>query len=188
MISLCTFCGSSTGKNPVYKEIVQLLGEQLAKHNIRLIYGSGSIGLMKYLADAVLEAEGEVVGIIPRFFNYNDVGHRDITEIVLVDSMAERKTRMTEIADAFLTLPGGYGTLDEFFEVLTLLQLEQHSKPIWILNINGFYDFLIQQLDYMLHEGFITEKHRAMFIEVHTIEDTISQILSVTHRQDGTKS
>lgn len=141
--SLCVFCGSRQGQSPAFAESAIRLGRLLAARGIRLVYGGGSVGLMGILADACLEAGGEVTGVITRHLMDREVGHRGCTELILVDTMLERKTRMAELSDGFLSLPGGIGTLDELFEMLTWTQLRLHLKPNALLNVDGFYDPLI---------------------------------------------
>ena len=141
--SLCVFCGSRQGQSPAFAESAIRLGRLLAARGIRLVYGGGSVGLMGILADACLEAGGEVTGVITRHLMDREVGHRGCTELILVDTMLERKTRMAELSDGFLSLPGGIGTLDELFEMLTWTQLRLHQKPNALLNVDGFYDPLI---------------------------------------------
>lgn len=141
--SLCVFCGSRQGQSPAFAESAIRIGRLLAARGIRLVYGGGSVGLMGILADSCLEAGGEVTGVITRHLMDREVGHRGCTELILVDTMLERKTRMAELSDGFLSLPGGIGTLDELFEMLTWTQLRLHQKPNALLNVDGFYDPLI---------------------------------------------
>jgi len=164
MKSIAVFCGSRLGKNPVYKDVTYQLGKVLAQENITLIYGSGGIGLMGVLADAVLEHGGKVIGVIPRFFNEKEVGHNKIDETIWVDSLSERKTEIARLADGFITLPGGFGSLDELFEILVYSQLNLHTKPVGILNIDHFYDPLLFQLEKMKNEGFLYDIHHDMLL------------------------
>ena len=164
MKSIAVFCGSRLGKNPVYKDVTYQLGKVLAQENITLIYGSGGIGLMGVLADAVLEHSGKVIGVIPRFFNEKEVGHNKIDETIWVDSLSERKTEIARLADGFITLPGGFGSLDELFEILVYSQLNLHTKPVGILNIDHFYDPLLFQLEKMKNEGFLYDIHHDMLL------------------------
>jgi uncharacterized protein (TIGR00730 family) len=158
--SICLFCGSSPGARDEYRAAAKHFGETLARENIRLIYGGGSVGLMGIAADAVLANGGKVTGVIPRMLMEKEVGHDSVTEMHVVETMHERKALMTEMSDAFIALPGGYGTLDELFESLTWLQLAYHTKPIGLLNVAGFYDGLIQFLDHARDERFLREMHR----------------------------
>lgn len=141
--SLCVFCGSQPGTRPAYLESARATGRLLAERGIRLVYGGGSVGMMGALADAALEAGGEVIGVIPVFLMERELGHKNVTRLEVVATMLERKKRMAELSDAFLTLPGGIGTLDELFEMLTWIRLAVHSKPSGLLNVAGFYDELI---------------------------------------------
>jgi uncharacterized protein (TIGR00730 family) len=158
--SLCLFCGSSPGNNPEYSTAAAHFGRTLAQQNIRLIYGGGSVGLMGVAADACLASGGEVIGVIPRMLMEKEVGHNGVSKMHVVETMHERKALMTDLSDGFIALPGGYGTLDELFESLTWLQLAYHVKPIGLLNVNGFYDGLIQFLNHARDERFLRDLHR----------------------------
>lgn len=162
--SIGIFCGSRKGDIPVYEQAAIELGKIMAAKNMQLIYGGGGIGLMQSVADAVLENNGIVIGVLPHFLDKKELGHNGITEMIMVNSMSERKEKMAELSDAFIALPGGYGTLDELFEMLTYSQLTLHEKPIGILNTNHFYDPLIAQLDRMRKDGFLHEVHQKMLI------------------------
>ena len=155
MKNICVFCGSSLGNDTIFKQSAIELGTILAEQNFRLIYGGGNIGLMGAIADAVLEKGGEVTGVIPEFLMKREVGHSNLTELILTDSMHERKLKMAELADAFIAMPGGYGTLEELAEITTWVQLELMNKPIGVLNVNGFYDHLLAQINYMKSQNFI---------------------------------
>ncbi|MBL8512027.1 MAG: TIGR00730 family Rossman fold protein [Betaproteobacteria bacterium] len=157
--AICLYCGSSTGHNPQFKEAAQELGKAFAQQGIRLIYGGGSVGLMGVAADACLAAGGQVIGVIPRLLQEKEVGHKGLTEIHIVDDMHQRKAMMTQLADGFIALPGGYGTLDELFEALTWLQLGYHGKPVGLLNVAGFYDHLIAFLSHSRESGFLRPLH-----------------------------
>jgi uncharacterized protein (TIGR00730 family) len=158
--SLCLFCGASPGADPAYRDAAASFGTTLAHRNIRLIYGGGSVGLMGVAADACLAAGGEVVGVIPRMLMEKEVGHAGVTQMHVVETMHERKALMTELSDGFIALPGGFGTLDELFESLTWQQLAYHTKPIGLLNVNGFFDALIAFLDHARDERFLRDLHR----------------------------
>lgn len=157
--AICLYCGSSTGNPPQFREAAEQLGRAFAEQGIRLVYGGGSVGLMGIAADACLEAGGQVIGVIPRLLQEKEVGHKGLTEMHIVDDMHQRKALMTQLADGFIALPGGYGTLDELFEALTWLQLGYHSKPVGLLNITGFYDHLIAFLDQARKNGFLRPLH-----------------------------
>jgi hypothetical protein len=161
---LCVFCGSKAGASPIYAQAARLVGEQLAQRRIGLVYGGGHIGLMGILADAALAAGGEVVGVIPDYMVDAELAHVGLTELVVVRSMHERKAWMAERADAFLALPGGYGTAEEFFEIVTWRQLKLHDKPIGLLNVNGFFDPLLAWIERSFAEGFISPKYRQLVV------------------------
>ncbi len=153
--SVCVFCGSLPGARTTYVAAARELGTQLAQRGIELVYGGGHIGLMGEVADAALGAGGRVVGIIPQHLMRPEVAHQNLTELVVVDSMHTRKHQMAERADAFVVLPGGYGTLEEMFEMITWLQLQLHAKPIGAINVSGFFDPLLALIKHSAQEGFI---------------------------------
>jgi uncharacterized protein (TIGR00730 family) len=154
------FCGSKKGNRPEYRLAAQQLGQLLAARNLGLVFGGGNIGLMGVLADAVLQAGGEVIGVIPQALVDKELAHRGLTELHIVDSMHQRKAVMADLSDAFAALPGGFGTADEWFEILTWAQLGLHAKPVGLLNVAGFFDPLIAWMDRCVGEGFLREKHR----------------------------
>jgi uncharacterized protein (TIGR00730 family) len=154
-MNICVFCGSGKGVNPVYAEAARKLGALFAHNNITLIYGGGNVGLMGVVADAVMDAGGEVIGIIPDFLMKREVGHRGITKLEVVESMHQRKKRMADLSDAFIALPGGMGTLEELCEILTWKQLGLISTPVAILNTNQFFNPLLEQMRHMISEGFL---------------------------------
>ena len=160
MESIAVFCGSSAGLKPIYKEVTQQLGELMAEQEITLVYGAGNVGLMGVVADACLAKGGKVVGTIPKFLEDKEVAHYGLTELIVTDTMHQRKQKMADIVDGIIVLPGGIGTMDEFFEIFTWQQLGLHSNPIGILNINGFYTHLLQHLTHMTGEGFLKDYHR----------------------------
>lgn len=163
--TICAFCGSSPGRDPAYGDAAALLGRTLASAGRRLVYGGGRVGLMGVLADAVLRHGGEVVGVIPQHLVDLEVGHTGLSQLRVVQSMHERKALMSSMADGFVLLPGGLGSLEEFFEVLTWGQLGLHRKPYGILNVAGYYDRLLTFLDHAVRERFIRQEHRALIIE-----------------------
>jgi hypothetical protein len=173
--SLCVFCGSSPGAAPEYAEAARDLGRLLAEENIALIYGGASVGLMGALADAVLGRGGRVVGVIPGFMARKEIAHPGLSELVVVDSMHERKAKMGALADGFVALPGGMGTLEEFCEVVTWAQLGLHRKPCGLLNSANYYEPLIAFLDAMAAEGFVRDQHRGLVLA----EDTPEKLLRV---------
>lgn len=164
MKSICVFCGANTGQRPAYVELARALGDLLARRNITVIYGGGRVGLMGALADAALAAGGRVIGVIPQLLVDKEAAHTGLTELQVVSSMAERKIRMGELADAFLTLPGGIGTMDELFEAWTWTQLDLQRKPCGLLNYDGYYDALVAFIENAVEEGFLRPRHRAALI------------------------
>lgn len=159
---LCVFCGSSRGEPPLYTEAARDLGAALAERGLGLIYGGGHVALMGVVADAVLQAGGPVVGVIPQSMVERELAHDRLTELHVVETMHQRKALMTERAAAFAALPGGFGTADEWFEILTWRQLGLHDKPIGLLNVAGFFDPLLAWIDRAVADGFIRPKHRAL--------------------------
>ena len=158
--SLCVYCGSSSGAHPEYTEVATAFGTRLAKEGIALVYGGGKVGLMGTVADAVLAAGGRVIGVIPRQLVEKEVAHPGLTEIHVVETMHQRKTRMYEISEAFVALPGGFGTMDEMFEMLTWAQLGLHTYPCAYLDVRGFYSHLAAAMDHMVDEGFVRKIQR----------------------------
>jgi uncharacterized protein (TIGR00730 family) len=159
--SICVFCGSSTGQNPLYTQAAVELAEYIVTEGYRLVNGGGSIGLMGVMANHVLELGGEAVGVIPISLKEREVAHLGMTELIVVPDMHSRKLTMVNLSDAFIALPGGYGTMDELFETLTWLQLHLHNKPIGLLNVDGFYDPLLHMLDQMVEQRFLKPDARA---------------------------
>jgi len=162
--SLCVFCGSNSGSDPVYANAARDFGVLLAKSDITLVYGGGHVGLMGVVADAVLAGGGKAIGVIPRMLWDREVGHRSLTELHVVETMHERKAMMASLSDAFVALPGGLGTLEEIFEVWTWAQLGIHRKPLGFLDVAGFYAPLLSSLDRAVDAGFIRAQHRSMAI------------------------
>ncbi|AZV40916.1 TIGR00730 family Rossman fold protein [Peribacillus asahii] len=162
MKRIAVFCGSSIGASHTYKEGAIQLGKELARRGITLVYGGSSVGIMGTVADAVLEAGGQAIGVIPKMLEEKEIAHLHLTELIVVNSMHERKTKMVELADGFIALPGGPGTLEEFFEVFTWAQLGLHQKPCGILNIDHYYDLLISFFNHMNEQQFLQDKHRSI--------------------------
>lgn len=160
--SVCVFCGASPGARPIYHEAAAQLGSHIAERGLTLVYGGGAVGLMGVVADAALAAGGEVIGIIPQSLERAEIGHKGLTRLEVVDGMHARKARMAELADAFIALPGGLGTLEELFEVWTWGQLGYHAKPLGLLEVDGFYARLTDFLDHLVAERFVREQHRAI--------------------------
>lgn len=161
--SLCVYCGSSANVDQRYKDSATALGTELAKRGITLVYGGGRVGLMGLCADAVLAGGGRVVGIIPEFLERYEIGHQHVSELIIVDSMHVRKKRMEEMSDGFIVLPGGFGTLDEFFEILTWKQLGLHEKPVVIADIGGYWAPLQAMLDHIIETGFARPGMRGLW-------------------------
>lgn len=175
--SICVFCGSRDGARPSYRDIAFNTGRLLSSRNIELVYGGASVGLMGAVADGVIETGGRVTGVIPHGLADRERIHAGATEIILVDTMHTRKARMAELSDAFVALPGGMGTLEEFTEIFTWAQLGIHSKPFGLLNVEGFYDPFVQMLDHMVAEGFLSAHDRGM-VCVHADIGTLVDMLS----------
>ncbi|WP_019947821.1 LOG family protein [Hymenobacter aerophilus] len=168
MKSVAVYCGSATGTNPAYQRQAEEMGRLLAERNLTLVYGGGRVGLMGVVADSVLAHGGQVVGVIPDFMMGKEIEHRGLTELHIVSSMHERKLLMAERAEAFVAMPGGYGTLEELFEVLTWGQLGLHHKPIGVLNVEGFYDHLLRALDHMADEDLLRRENRQQLLSQPT--------------------
>ena len=164
MKAICVFCGANFNGDPVLKNTVEQLAEVMIARDITLIFGGGKVGVMGILADAVLSKGGRAIGVIPRFLLDKEVGHTGLTELHIVDNMHQRKQLMNDLSDGIITLPGGFGTLEEFFEVLTWLQLGLHQHPVGLLNVNGFYDFLLKQMDVMVEQRFLKPANRQLVL------------------------
>ncbi|MEA2606716.1 MAG: hypothetical protein QOI00_1473 [Chloroflexota bacterium] len=174
--SICVFCGASSGHDPRYAAAATLTGETLARGGIRVVYGGGRLGLMGSLADAALAAGGEVVGVIPRGLVDRELAHPGLTELVIVETLHERKAEMARLADGFIALPGGLGTLEEMAEVLSWAQLDLHTKPIGLLDVGGYFDALGTFLDHAVAEGFIAERHRRMLLRDDDLSSLLDQL------------
>jgi uncharacterized protein (TIGR00730 family) len=177
--TVCVFCGSKTGDNPVYREATAAFGRLLAERGLGLVYGGGDIGLMGVLADAVMGAGGEVVGVIPEFMLETELGHGGVTRLEVVGSMHDRKARMGTLADAFVGLPGGIGTLEELFEIWTWAQLRLHAKPVGVLNLEGFFDHGIAFVQHMVDEGFVRERTRDLLLVDDDAERLLDRMVAV---------
>ena len=164
MKKFCVFCGSSTGMSPAYSRAAQDLGVSLVDHGLGLVYGGGNVGLMGVVADAVLGRGGEAIGVIPQALVDKELAHRGLTDLRIVHSMHDRKALMAELADGFIALPGGYGTLEEFCEIITWTQLGLHDKPFGLLNVERFYDPFLQQIEHAITEGFIRNDNRSLIL------------------------
>lgn len=170
MKRIVVFCGASLGFNPIYKEAAIALGNYFAENKIGLVYGGGKIGMMGVLADTVLAHNGEVIGVIPKLLEKEEVVHAGVEEMIICKKMSERKVIMSKLIDGYITLPGGFGTLDELFEALTLGQLHIEQKPIGLLNVNGFFDAILLQLDKMVQEGYLKQANRNMLLVANSVD------------------
>jgi len=173
MKSIAVFCGANDGSLPIYSEKAQHLGGKLAEMGIRVIYGGAKIGIMGKVAEGALNAGGEVIGVIPNFLQTVEVAHENLTQLLVVETMHERKTKMNELSDGIIALPGGFGTMEEFFEILTWGQLGLHSKPMGLLNVNGFYDSLIAQFDVMVDNKLLKPVNREMVLVSDKTDDLL---------------
>ncbi len=158
--SICVYCGANFNGDSTLKSAIVSLANTFVKQDIKLVFGGGSVGVMGVIADEMLKLGGSVTGVIPQFLMDKEVGHNGITEMIITENMHQRKQKMADLSDGFIILPGGFGTLEEFFEVLTWLQLGLHSKPIGVLNVNGFYDPLFAQMDMMVKHQFLKQTNR----------------------------
>lgn len=184
MEKICVFCGSSNGARPVYKEQCEHLADAMAKRNIDLVYGGASIGLMGTIADAVLERGGEVIGVIPKHLENYEISHKGLTELVVTTDMHERKAKMAALADGFIALPGGIGTLEELIEIATWQQLCLHQKPTGILNIDHYYDSLIEFLSHSVQESFLKEQHLKNMLCSADAESLLDQMTYFSENPD----
>jgi uncharacterized protein (TIGR00730 family) len=180
MKRVCVYCGSSVGNNPVYRDVAVAMGSLLAKKKIALVYGGGHVGLMGVIADAVLAAGGEAIGVIPQSLADREIAHGGLTDLRIVDSMHTRKAMMADLSDAFIAMPGGVGTFEEFFEAITWTQLGLHRKPCGLLNAGGFYTPLVAFIDQAVSEGFIKPIHRSMMV----VDDNPERLINTLAEMD----
>jgi uncharacterized protein (TIGR00730 family) len=176
MRNVCVFCGSQSGSNGAHAETARELGRELARRGLALVYGGGRVGLMGEVAAAALRAGGEVVGVIPQSLSAKEIAFGEATELVVVDTMHERKALMADRSDAFVALPGGFGTCDELFEILTWGQLGIHRKPVAVLNAGGFFDPLLAWADHMTAEGFLKAKHRELLLVAGSVAELFEKL------------
>ena len=176
MPTLCVFCGSRSGTNPAFVEVARQLGEALARRGVTLIYGGAKVGLMGEVALTTLRAGGVVVGVIPHSMTSKEIACEEVTELIVVKTMHERKALMADRADAFVALPGGWGTCDELFEILTWAQLGIHTKPVAVLNVSGFFDPMLAWADRMMDDGLLRLKHRDLLIVASTVPELFEKI------------
>ena len=178
MKRIAVFCASSSGKNKVYLESAYQLGKKIAQKQYELVYGGAAVGLMGALAKGALENDGTVIGVLPKFLDRKELAQKELSQLIMVESMHERKMTMNDLSDGSITLPGGFGTLEEFFEMITWAQLGLHQKPTALLNINGYYDPLIAQLQKMNHEKLLRDEHLKLLIIENTIEAILDRMES----------
>jgi uncharacterized protein (TIGR00730 family) len=178
MKKVAVFCGSSIGFNEIYRNDAIKLGNCFLENNIGLVYGGGKIGMMGIIADTMIEKKGLVIGVIPGLLRHEEVAHTNITEMIVTKTMSKRKVKISKLVDGYIALPGGFGTLDEIFEALTLGQLGIESKPVGILNTNGFFNHLILQLDVMVTEGYLKQSNKEMLIISESVEDLVAQMFN----------
>jgi len=183
MKKVAVFCGSSLGFNEKYRNDAIKLGSHFAEKNIGLVYGGGKIGMMGILADTIIEKNGEVIGVIPGLLRHEEVAHTEITEMIVTKTMSKRKVKISKLVDGYIALPGGFGTLDEIFEALTLGQLGIERKPVGILNTNGFFNHLIKQLDVMVTEGYLKQSNKEMLI----VSDSVDQLCTLMRNYKAPK-
>ncbi|MGL6074406.1 MAG: TIGR00730 family Rossman fold protein [Fimbriiglobus sp.] len=176
MRNFAVFCGSRSGTNPIYTTAARELGQAIGERGGRLIYGGGRVGLMGVVAIAAQQAGAEVLGFIPEALSSSEIAYREATELVIVETMHERKALMANRAEAFIALPGGYGTCDELFEILTWAQIGYHAKPVALLNTHGFFDLMLQWLDHMQAEGFLRPMHREYLLVADRVDDLFHQL------------
>ena len=176
MKRITVFCGSSYGTEKIFEDTAYQLGKVLAEKKIGLVYGGAKIGLMGAVANGALNNGGHVIGVLPNFLKGKEIAHENLSKLIIVETMHQRKTKMNELSDGVIALPGGFGTLEEFFEMLTWAQLGLHEKPIAILNVNGFYDSLKELLQTMVDKGFLKKENQNMFLLGNDIEELINQM------------
>ena len=180
MRKIAVFCGSSVGFDPIYKQAAIQLGNAFVKRDITLVYGGGKIGLMGVLAETILNQGGKVIGVIPELLKKKEVVDCNVTELIVTQTMSERKVVMSKLSDGYISLPGGYGTLDELFEGITMSQLHIEEKPNALLNTNGYYDHLLSQIERMIDDGFVKSSNKELLIVSRTVEDLIDKMLAYT--------
>jgi uncharacterized protein (TIGR00730 family) len=184
MKSICVYCGANYNGDPLLKSAVELLAQTFAAKGIRLVYGGGSVGVMGLIADEMLKLKGEVTGVIPQFLMDKEVGHKGLTEMIITENMHERKKQMADLSDGFIILPGGFGTLEEFFEVLTWLQLGLHRKAIGVLNIGGFYDNLFAQMDVMVKQRYLKQANRDLVFNESDAQLLVEKMMNFSAEPD----
>lgn len=184
MKSICVFCGSNFNGDPNLLQSVEDLSDLMVQKNMTLIYGGGRVGVMGLIADRILRKGGRAIGVIPEFLMNKEVGHEGLTELIITENMHQRKQKMADLSEGVITLPGGYGTMEEFFEVLTWLQLGLHQKPIGLLNVGGFYDHMLQQLDVMVDQKFLKPINRELVLSDEHVDTLIAKMELFDARPD----
>jgi len=185
MKSICIYCGANFNGDENLRITVEKLAQEMVAQEITLVFGGGSVGLMGIIADEVLRLGGRTIGVIPQFLLDKEVGHKGLTEMIITENMHERKQKMADLSDGFIVLPGGFGTLEEFFEVLTWLQLGLHAKPIGVLNIGGFYDHLFAQMEVMVQHRFLKEKNRDLVFNESDPESLLQKMKNFDAKPDA---
>ena len=180
MRKIAVFCGSSVGFDPIYKQAAIQLGNAFVKRDITLVYGGGKIGLMGVLAETILNQGGKVIGVIPELLKKKEVVDCNVTELIVTQTMSERKVVMSKLSDGYISLPGGFGTLDELFEGITMSQLYIEEKPNALLNTNGYYDHLLSQIERMIADGFVKSSNKELLIVSRNVEELIDKMLAYT--------
>ena len=180
MKKIVVFCGSSLGFNPIYKNAAIELGNYFVNNDITLVYGGGRIGMMGVLSETILKKGGKVIGIIPSFLKKEEVVNKNVSELIVTKTMSERKIMMSKLVDGYISLPGGFGTLDELFEGLTLGQLHIEQKQNGILNVNGFFDHTLKQLDHMVSEGYLKQENKEMLLVGHNVSELMLKMDAYT--------
>ncbi len=180
MKKIVVFCGSSLGFNPIYKNAAIELGNYFVNNNITLVYGGGKIGMMGILSETILKKGGIVIGIIPAFLKKEEVVNKNVSELIVTKTMSERKVMMSKLADGYISLPGGFGTLDELFEGLTLGQLHIEQKPNGILNVNGYFNHTLKQLEHMVTEGYLKQENKEMLLVGHNVSELMLKMDAYT--------
>ena len=180
MRKIAVFCGSSVGFDPIYKQAAIQLGNAFVKRDITLVYGGGKIGLMGVLAETILNQGGKVIGVIPELLKKKEVVDCNVTELIVTQTMSERKVVMSKLSDGYISLPGGFGTLDELFEGITMSQLHIEEKPNALLNTNGYYDHLLSQIERMIADGFVKSSNKELLIVSRNVEELIDKMLAYT--------
>ena len=184
MKSICVYCGSNFNGDPTLRTAIQSLAKVFVSLDITMVYGGGSVGVMGVIANDMMEMGGKVTGVIPQFLMDKEVGHSGITEMIVTENMHQRKQKMADLSDGFIILPGGFGTLEEFFEVLTWLQLGLHAKPIGVLNVNGFYDHLFLQMDKMVEQRFLKQANKDLVFNQADAQLLVQQMQSFDAKPD----